>query len=42
MSINCSVIAHASVSHGVGLRRTRSHGRARTARPITGSSRKRS
>ena len=41
MSISCSVIAHISVSHGSGLRRTRSHGRARTARPISGSSRKR-
>ena len=41
MSISCSVIAHISVSHGSGLRRTRSHGCARTARPITGSSRKR-
>ena len=39
MSISCSVIDHISVSHGSGLRRTRSHGRARTARPITGSSR---
>ena len=42
MSISCSVIAHISASHGSGWRRTRSHGRARTARPITGSSAKRS
>ena len=41
MSISCSVIENISVSHGSGLRRTRSSGLARTARPMTGSSRKR-
>jgi hypothetical protein len=38
-SINCSVMAAASVSHGSGLRRIRSSGTARTALPMTGSSR---
>ena len=41
-SISCSVIAPSSVSHGSGWRRTRNRRLVRTARPITGSSRKRS
>ena len=38
-SISCSVTAFDSASHGSGARRTRSSGIARTALPITGSSR---
>ena len=41
-SISCSVIAHASASHGSGLRRTRRCGSSRSARPMKGSPRKRS
>ena len=40
-SISCSVTAASSASHGTGRRRTRRRGCARTALPITGSSRKR-
>ena len=41
-SMSCSVMAHASASNGSGRRVTRTHGRARTLAPISGSSRKRS
>jgi len=41
-SISCSVMAFESASHGIGARRTRNSGTARTAFPITRSSRNRS
>ena len=40
-SISCSQIAHASASKGSGRRVTRSHGRVRSERPISGSRAKR-